>query len=806
MMSPTPPDRRSMSRPLLLCSIALGLLWALMASSAIAAPSTYKGSSADGGVVFFETEDRLVPGDTDLKRDVYQRSFDPAVEGGTYVTREVSTGPTGGNDGFAARFEGSSPDGQRVFFSTEESLVDADRDRRPDVYVRKLSSGLTELVSVAEEGCAATCGNGDFVSVYAGSSADGNVVFFTTNEQLSPADGDQSFDVYGRNLTTERTELVSRAASGCGGTCGNGPASATFEGSSQDGSLAFFSTTESLAPGDVDQFQDIYRRNLADGTTTLLTAAGPCSVGLECDAVFRGASSSGGSVFFQTTQPLTGADDDVVSDLYAWSAGTIALVSRPDSSCGACGNEGQPATFAGASADGSKIVFQTAERLVGSDGDTAWTDVYERDLSAETTTLVSPAGTCPAAATPCEAIFRGTDASATTVFFQTPERLDAADVDDAIDLYARDVAASTTTLVSAASSDCPTCGKGSVEARFAALAAGGTEVFFTSAEPLSASDGDTGGDVYLRDLSAATTTLLTPGGICPLPGEVGCDSSFEGASADGTRLTFATLERLSAEDVDSESDVYQRADGTTRLVSTGNSVELGPSTPILTATSPGSPAASLEPSVIGQSDLGTAIKIYSSPDCSGAPVPKGTGTAAQLNGAGIKVVVEPGSTTVFRATATDSNGDTSACSSTGLGYTQQAEATGGGGTEEPPGGGSGSGTTAPAGTGSGAGSGSGGTGGRGVGKAVPVTPQTRITFGPASKTQVRRPVFRFTDATGQDGTAFRCRVDRARWKGCSSPYRSRRLLPGRHTFSVRGINSNLREPQPVSRRFKVVGR
>src|SRR3954463_2490963 len=99
---------------------ALLLILLLIPAVALAAPATYKGSSSTGGVVFFETEERLVPGDTDNKRDIYERSFDPNVEGGTYVTRQVSTGLTGGNDAFNALFEGNSPDGERAFFSTEE--------------------------------------------------------------------------------------------------------------------------------------------------------------------------------------------------------------------------------------------------------------------------------------------------------------------------------------------------------------------------------------------------------------------------------------------------------------------------------------------------------------------------------------------------------------------------------------------------------------------------------------------------------------------------------------------------------------
>ena len=39
-------------------------------------PASYEGASADGDVVFFTTDDQLVPGDTDSRRDVFERSND----------------------------------------------------------------------------------------------------------------------------------------------------------------------------------------------------------------------------------------------------------------------------------------------------------------------------------------------------------------------------------------------------------------------------------------------------------------------------------------------------------------------------------------------------------------------------------------------------------------------------------------------------------------------------------------------------------------------------------------------------------
>ena len=185
------------------------------------------------------------------------------------------------------------------------------------------------------------------------------------------------------------------------------------------------------------------------------------------------------------------------------------------------------------------------------------------------------------------------------------------------------------------------------------------------------------------------------------------------------------------------------------------------------------------------------------------------------------MAVEAGSTTYFRATATDGNGDTSGCSNA-VGYTQETPPPPSG--EEPggeePGGGSGeeSGGGSAGGSGAGGGSGSGGSepvpSGSGPAPVqltpggVPyVTPVTRITFGPAFKTRARRPVFRFADATGQPGTRFICRLDRRKWRGCASPVRLKHVRRGRHVFRVKAVNAiGAWEARTTMRRFKLVGR
>ena len=92
-----------------------------------------------------------------------------------------------------------------------------------------------------------------------------------------------------------------------------------------------------------------------------------------------------------------------------------------------------------------------------------------------------------------------------------------------------------------------------------------------------------------------------------------------------------------------------------------------------------------------------------------------------------------------------------------------------------------------------------------MGAASPVTPETLITFGPGSKTRKRKVVFRFSDATGQEGSSFTCRIDRGRWKACGSPERLAKLGLGRHLFAVKAINRvGTADQSAATKRFKVV--
>jgi hypothetical protein len=793
-------------RAIPLALAALGAL-ALAAPAARAGDAEYEGISADGEVAVFSTNDKLVPGDTDNQRDVYTRAYDEGL--GSYVTRAVSLGPSGGNDAYPAQFLAIAPGGEAVFFSTEERLVAEDTDGAEDIYVRDLILNGTTLVSAGSAACAAEgCGDGD---VDAGADPAGFVdggakVFFLSTEQLAPGDSDGSLDIYLRDLAAETTTLVSVAGTPCAGSCGNGAAPAFFQGAAEDGSRAIFTSAEVLASADLDSEIDLYAHDTG-GETRLVSAPGPgpeACPGEPCAPVNSGISADGSHVFFETNERALAGDGDEFQDVYGWTDGGLERLSL-----GPLGGNGEElAVYEGSSADGSEVFFATAEQLISGDTDSV-VDVYLRSEGASTELVSAGDSSCAPGCGSGSGVAKleWIAADGSLAVLVGAEALTAADGDAKADVYTRTLPGGPTTLVSAGATACaPGCGDGDHNAFFAGASTDGERLFFVSDEVLvppaegdSSGPGDRDAVTDVHERSAGTTSLVSVGqltGSGPYTGNGEFAAQLQGVSADGSRAFMVTGEQLTGEDSDNSADVYMRAPGGTVLVSRSNDPELeaalAPPAPLLEATDPASPGSSTTPKVQGSEPEEASIKLYATADCSGKPV--ATGSSAALQGAGIAATVGAGTTTTFRASA-EADGFISPCSN-GIAYKHESgggssgggSSSGGGGASSPP-------PPAPA--------------PPELGDEVKLayaTPLTRITFGPAFKTRARRPVFRFTDATGQAGTRFICKLDRRRWRPCSSPARLRKLSRGRHVFRVRGVNARgEREPRARRRAFKLVG-
>jgi hypothetical protein len=87
--------------------------------------------------------------------------------------------------------------------------------------------------------------------------------------------------------------------------------------------------------------------------------------------------------------------------------------------------------FDGSSADGARVFFDTTEKLTAADSDSG-TDLYERFANATTLLSIGPGGGNGGQA----AFFDDSSLDGTRVFFDTKDGLTSADTDGGIDLYA----------------------------------------------------------------------------------------------------------------------------------------------------------------------------------------------------------------------------------------------------------------------------------------------------------------------------------------------------------------------------------
>ena len=436
-------------------------------------------------------------------------------------------------------------------------------------------------------------------------SMDGTKAFFVTGDALVPEDTDglcdrgvdswwsplpptPCHDLYVRDLATGTTELVSTGPAG-----GSGHFDARFptvsrHAVSEDGDRVFFETAEPLVSEDDDSRSDVYRRDLAAGTTRLIST-GPVDQGL-ADARFAGASTDGARGLFLTEERLVAEDTDSHQDAYQRDGDTTILLSiGPHGGNGAWDAGGSPA-----STDGSRVLVGTREALVNEDTDDCsralirgpCSDVYARDLETGSIELVS---TGPHGNQDDYGVqVWGASSDGRRVFFTTAEPLVDDDVEancpahdglgevGCVDIYERDLAGDTTKLISTGPRKTGDDGSGvpkgtKDDARFRYATPDGGRVFFHTKEQLVDADTDTGQDVYER--AGGTTTLLSASGA---RGNSAGDSGYAGSSTDGSIVYIATADALLPEDTDGRFDVYQRSNLGFRLVTTGPAGGNGP--------------------------------------------------------------------------------------------------------------------------------------------------------------------------------------------------------------------------------------
>ncbi|HET9416970.1 MAG TPA: calcium-binding protein, partial [Candidatus Limnocylindria bacterium] len=263
---------------------------------------------------------------------------------------------TGGDANAMSSAPDVSANGRIVTFASDASnLVDGDTNGIVDVFAWDRANGTTQRVSVNSAGqqqdgwChpfPVVSGSGRFVAFLSGA------------RNLAPGATNFACHTYVRDLVAGTTEIVSVSSSG-GIANGNG---ADWPAITPDGRyVAFTSYASNLVPNDTNSQPDVFLRDRATGTTTLVSATPAGIVGTR-ESGLPDVSDDGRFVVFTSasTDLVPGDANGNGGDVYLRDtiAGTTERVSV--SSSGVQGAGTGCCTSVSISPDGRYVLFATS--------------------------------------------------------------------------------------------------------------------------------------------------------------------------------------------------------------------------------------------------------------------------------------------------------------------------------------------------------------------------------------------------------------------------------------------------------------
>lgn len=515
------------------------------------------GISTNGQFALFESSaSDLVANDTNNATDIFVRD----VINGT--TTLVSTNPAGGNASGISRGSVLTPDGRYVAFtSAATNLVVNDTNGIADVFVRDLQAGTITLASVG----ALTNSNPPVTGTATSSESpeitpDGRYVAFVSAATNLVPKVTTSGEIYVRDLVGGNTFWASTNARAifksvigstnvvaCNYSISDDGQFVAFEvctnsggGASARGIILRYSTVTGLTDiintnasvpllsyeliHDLSMTPDgrfvtyvagssttnsIYCWDAQSGISTLVSVSTDNSTPASGVSDSPVISANGQFVAFTSTgtnlvtNPLAGSCDLYIRDL---QAGITQLLDADTNGVGV----GVDATTVPAmSADGSVVAFDSANLL--SDNRHLVHEVFTRGVASAVTTLVSAANPALSSQTP-DGISGFTSLSVSSngefvAFYSDADNLVAGDTNGFRDVFVRDLVAGTNYLVSVNTNGNASGDNLSFDP---AISGNGRYVAYTSsADNLVAGDTNNTQDVFMRDLLAGTTTLVS---------------------------------------------------------------------------------------------------------------------------------------------------------------------------------------------------------------------------------------------------------------------------------------------------------
>jgi Tol biopolymer transport system component len=277
-----------------------------------------------------------------------------------------------------------SADGRYIAFQSDATnLVTGDTNDVADIFVRDCQTNLTTRVSVASSGEES---NGD--SYRPSISGDGRYVTFESNaSNLVAGDYNGKTDIFLHDRNTEITTMISVSSDEILADDNSGNSDISSDGNF----VVFDSEATNLVPGDTNNAQDVFIRDLVNGTAERISVSS--SGGEGYGSSVNGSVSADGTfvVFSSNASNLIAGDTNDRQDVFVrdLAAGTTTRVSI--SSFGEEGNsDSENKCGSSISNDGRYVTFtSSASDLAYDDTNGIIEDVFIHDLLTSTTTLVS---------------------------------------------------------------------------------------------------------------------------------------------------------------------------------------------------------------------------------------------------------------------------------------------------------------------------------------------------------------------------------------------------------------------------------
>jgi uncharacterized repeat protein (TIGR01451 family) len=364
-------------------------------------------------------------------------------------------------------------------------------------------AGITECISVTHTNPWVTAYGQNYPGFL---SRDGRYVLFRSTAGTPVPNVEPGYyQVYLRDMILGITRLVSASRSLTGG----GNADSDWAAMSGNGRyVAFESRATDLTTNSVTGNGDVFLRDMMVERTLLVTASTNGDVGGNDRSFLPLVSSNGLVVAFNSaaTDLVTNCPCGGHENVFARNLGSnvTRLVSVSQSGIDAPNGNSRVADI---SADGRYVVFWSeASNLVGGDTN-GQSDVFVRDLLMETTLLVSAGstGTGNGSSEP-QYLPRISANGRFVVFDSEASDLVPGDLNESRDVFVRDLVIGTTRLVSVnrfgdASANGYSEGTAmSPNGRYVAFTSSGTDVVADHTGP---------NNIFLRDLQAGTTVLVS---------------------------------------------------------------------------------------------------------------------------------------------------------------------------------------------------------------------------------------------------------------------------------------------------------